>query len=209
MPRKQAPEEEYDPIKAEVARNATSRGGGGESTLLAPPYRPASRPEVSPDDADEPLPPKVLALAPARSRTSPRREQQDAPQEPERPRRAQQRHSGEANTDGAGLQRRVLFKHFKVTADEDLEILAFVQRLQQKSRSKVTFSIVARALFHLAMHAEDEVMAELTKGPQMARPGNENEAKLAEYEELWIQRLSAALRKSRPLQVGLPRRRPE
>jgi len=178
MPRKQIPEAEYDPIAAEVARSVVLHGKGGEPPLLQPP--PAE---------------KVVALEP-KPRSRPKRE---APLSRPEPQPEPKKHQAKAH---AGP--RDVFKHFKVTKDEDLDLMAFVQRLQQKSRSKVTFSIVARALFHIAMHAEEEIGSELSKGLVMDRPANEDEGRLAQYEEVWIQKLSAAVRRSRPFQPALP-----
>jgi len=91
-------------------------------------------------------------------------------------------------------------KRFQVTEDEDFELTAFIQRLQQKSRTKVGFSVVARALFSLAMHAEEQLLEELSKGRPMVRPANNDALSLAEFEAQWVQRLAAALRKARPPQ---------
>lgn len=101
---------------------------------------------------------------------------------------------------------RLSFKHFKVTEDEDFEIADFIRGLQQKSRSKVTFSVVSRALFQLAMHARDEIIAELAKGDTVPRPANDDPESLADFEEFWMMKLSAALRKAGPPQQGLPAR---
>lgn len=214
MPRKQTAEEEYDPIKAEVARSVTSHVRGGEPVLLNPAPRvvtPApAQGSPAPRSGAQPLPEEQSTATPLplqreRPRPAPARERAEPVER--RPRRSQSPREESAQAEPA--QRRATFKHFKVTEDEDLELMGFVQRLQQKSRSKVTFSIIARSLFLLAMHAEEELTAEITKGPHMPRPGNEDEERLAEYEELWLQKLSGALRRSRPFQVGLPRQRPE
>ena len=106
----------------------------------------------------------------------------------------------------AKAQGRDAFKHFKVTEDEDFEIADFIRGLQQKSRSKVTLSVIARALFQLAMHAREEIVAELAKADSVPRPANKDAESMADFEEFWMLKLSAALRKAGPPQQGLPTR---
>lgn len=181
MPKKATPEEEYDPIRAELAREVGAHGRGGEAQA-----------------------PTLTAPEPAGSRVSARSAPRAKAQEPEvkvvpmRP-RPQARAAPDEESQEAPLLAQTV-KRFQVTEDEDFELTAFIQRLQQKSRTKVGFSVVARALFSLAMHAEEQILDELSKGRPMVRPANNDALSLAEFEAQWVQRLAAALRKARPPQ---------
>jgi len=181
MPRKASPEEEYDPIRTELARTVAEHGRGGEAGVLTarettpPPARPRTPATPAGQEPTE----KVVTMRP-RART--------------RPAPAEQEEAAEVSP----LPQTV--KRFQVTEDEDFELTAFIQRLQQKSRTKVGFSVVARALFSLALHAETQILEELGKGRPMVRPANNDALSLAEFEAQWVQRLAAALRKTSPPQ---------
>lgn len=181
MPKKRFDEGEYDPIAAEVARAAASRSAVGEGTASPPAASAAPTPQPTKRAALPPQPAANVRPLRAEPRTeAPPREGNSAP-----PREA-------AKGD-------LIVKRFQVSKDEDFELTAFVQRLQQRSRTKVSLSTIARALFNVAMHAEENIEDELAKGQPMRRPANDEPMELATFEDQWSQVLSAALRKTRPV----------
>jgi hypothetical protein len=199
MPRKAVQEEEYDPIKAEVVRNAAARAPepAAPETRRAPPPPPRREP---PSNPRAPVAPAFTTSERGAGSTGRGREES-------RPRgRRKQGGQEEVKADPA---RRLVYKHFKCTEEEDLEISDFIRRLQHNSRSKVTFSVIARSLFLAAMQAEEELMTEIAKGGPMTRPANDDEESMARFEDKWFQKLAAALRRARPPQAGISNLRGE
>ncbi len=86
-------------------------------------------------------------------------------------------------------------KRFVVTRDEDSELTEFFLRLQRKAGTKVSLSVVTRALLNIAMQAEEQITAEIGEGFTKALPSTHDSVAYADFEDRWMKCLASALRK--------------
>ena len=105
----------------------------------------------------------------------------------------------EANELARSVQRQNVQKRFRVTESEEQQYEEYVLRMRSAASSKVDFSVISRALWTLAQHAETDVVETLKKVELPKRPGKHDIIAQAEYEEHWVRILSAALRRAAPV----------
>lgn len=89
-------------------------------------------------------------------------------------------------------------KRFKVTEDEDAAYEEFILRLRSASKSKVDFSVLSRALWAVAQHAEGPLVEALQKARPPKRPSTNNPLAMAEYEKAWVDAVTTAFRRMGP-----------
>lgn len=81
--------------------------------------------------------------------------------------------------------------------DEFSDIEQLVFNLGRAAGYKVSNNIVGRALFRLALEAEDEIRKILEKRPPRPRPSNGDAEDLAKHEDEWQQVIAEAMRSLR------------
>ncbi|HMO66842.1 MAG TPA: hypothetical protein PKE47_16765, partial [Verrucomicrobiota bacterium] len=83
-------------------------------------------------------------------------------------------------------------KRFVLSRAEDDDLNAFLLRLQHRAGTKVTLSVLVRALVTLAMQAEAAVLRELD-GHALKFPSTHDRLGQGFFEEQWQQCLATAL----------------
>ena len=141
MPRKRIDERPYDPISADLVREATSPQTRGLVT-------------VSP-----------ISLVPVRSATVARDAQVES----------------------------TITKRFVLTRSEDIDVEAFMLRLQRAARTKVPFGVVLRAALAVVMEAEAKLCATI-EDQTFRLPSTHDRLALGEFEDQWRKSLVRALR---------------
>lgn len=88
-------------------------------------------------------------------------------------------------------------KRFLLSRGEDAELNAFLLRLQQSARTKVTLSVLVRASLAVVMESEEALCAAIER-QTFRLPSTHDRVALGEFEERWRQSIisafSAALR---------------
>jgi len=82
-------------------------------------------------------------------------------------------------------------KRFVLNASENEKLNAFLFRLEQNAKTKVSFSVVMRAMLRLIMQAEKNLLVELAHGFPIALPSTHDSFAQAAFEEEWIKRFAA------------------
>lgn len=183
MGKKKFEEEPYNPLAADLLRDATiqARKRGQGAATPAEPER------------------KVVDMQPrGRGDILPRQEFTDDVEddEPEAPRqniadrltrgRAQARSASPGPT-----------KRYRVTEEEDYELENFVLQLRRRSNTKVSLGLLNRVTNGLLMQALPEIMAEIDNYGPIHQPPKNDALQYGEFEEAWGAILDRALRRRR------------
>lgn len=159
----------YDPIAADLAREVAAAGRAAAvptTASTAPVVAPTARRFETQSEA-----PRRHEIRPATPPPNPKAEPTARPSEP------------------------TIAKRFVVTRSEDEDIAAMLHRLSQKAGTKVTLSVLARTCFVVAMHAEEQLAAELANNPPPALPSTHDAIASANFEDHVTDILVAAFRK--------------
>jgi hypothetical protein len=83
-------------------------------------------------------------------------------------------------------------KRFLLSRGEDAEMNAFLLRLQQSARTKVTLSVLVRAALAVVMEAESRIREELEQ-QSFRLPSTHDRLALSDFEDRWRRSLQGAL----------------
>lgn len=178
MAKKKFEEEPYNPLAADLLRDATiqarRRGKGSEPT---------------------PAPQKVIDIEPREREAAPEvREEEPEPQErpnmAERLTRGRIPQSSRVATPGPT-------KRYRVTEEEDYELENFVLQLRRRSNTKVSLGLLNRVTNGLLMQALPEILAEIENYGRIHQPPKNDALQYGEFEEAWGTILDRALRRRR------------
>lgn len=180
MARKKFEEEPYNPLAADLLRDATIQARRrGEGV-------PAAEPEA---------PKKVIDID---RRANAQQEDHDveAVAEPVRPNmaerltRGRKAQSSQASTPGPT-------KRYRVTEEEDYELETFVLQLRRRSNTKVSLGLLNRVMNGVLMQALPEILAEIEAYGPIQQPPKNDALQYGEFEEAWGNILERALRRRR------------
>ncbi len=82
-------------------------------------------------------------------------------------------------------------KRFVLTRAEDVELNAFLLRLQESSGTKVSLSVFVRAALTVVMGAEARILAQVAD-VSMGQPSTHDRLALGEFEDFWKRSLAKA-----------------
>lgn len=82
-------------------------------------------------------------------------------------------------------------KRFVLTRAEDVELNAFLLRLQESSGTKVSLSVLVRAALTVVMGAEARIFAQVAD-VSMDQPSTHDRLALGEFEDFWKRSLAKA-----------------
>jgi len=83
-------------------------------------------------------------------------------------------------------------KRFLLSRGEDAEMNAFLLRLQQSARTKVTLSVLVRAALAVVMESESKIREELEQ-QSFRLPSTHDRLALSDFEDRWRRSLQGAL----------------
>lgn len=83
-------------------------------------------------------------------------------------------------------------KRFLLSRVEDAEMNAFLLRLQQSARTKVTLSVLVRAALAVVMESESKIREELEQ-QSFRLPSTHDRLALSDFEDRWRRSLQGAL----------------
>jgi len=83
-------------------------------------------------------------------------------------------------------------KRFLLSRGEDAEMNAFLLRLQQSARTKVTLSLLVRAALAVVMESESKIREELEQ-QSFRLPSTHDCLALSDFEDRWRRSLQGAL----------------
>ena len=83
-------------------------------------------------------------------------------------------------------------KRFLLSRGEDAELNAFLLRLQQSARTKVTLSVLVRAALAVVMESESKIREELEQ-QSFRLPSTHDRLALSDFEDRWRRSLQGAL----------------
>ncbi len=92
----------------------------------------------------------------------------------------------------AGQAEPTITKRFLLSRGEDAEMNAFLLRLQQSARSKVTLSVLVRAALAVVMESESKIREELQQ-QSFRLPSTHDRLALSDFEDRWRRSLQGAL----------------
>ena len=96
------------------------------------------------------------------------------------------------NTQPVGQAEPTITKRFLLSRGEDAEMNAFLLRLQQSARSKVTLSVLVRAALAVVMESESKIREELAQ-QNFRLPSTHDRLALSDFEDRWRRSLQGAL----------------
>ena len=85
--------------------------------------------------------------------------------------------------------------HIAYPEDEIADVEDFIRNLESASRTKLSQNILGRALFRLAMEAEEEIREAIKKNPPRRRPANNDLEGIALFEDEWQSVVREGLRR--------------
>ena len=86
-------------------------------------------------------------------------------------------------------------KRFLLSRGEDAEMNAFLLRLQQSARTKVTLSVLVRAALAVVMESESKIREELEQ-QSFRLPSTHDRLALSDFEDRWRRCLTGAFKTS-------------
>ena len=92
----------------------------------------------------------------------------------------------------SGQAEPTITKRFLLSRGEDAEMNAFLLRLQQSARSKVTLSVLVRAALAVVMESESKIREELEQ-QNFRLPSTHDRLGLSDFEDRWRRSLQGAL----------------
>lgn len=181
MARKKFEEEPFNPLAADLLRDATIQA--------------RRRGEGSPPPQQKAAIPKVIDI----ERRSEERDSEDHEQEvreaarpnmAERLTRGRKAQSSQASMPGPT-------KRYRVTEEEDYELETFVLQLRRRSNTKVSLGLLNRVMNGVLMQALPEILAEIEAYGPIQQPPKNDALQYGEFEEAWGNILERALRRRR------------
>lgn len=183
MARKKFEEEPYNPLAADLLRDATiaaRRRGQG-----AAPQQPVH----------EPIP-KVVDMPPRGKGHEPAEPDDESEVEQPRPNIADRLTRGRREQPQRAPSPGPT-KRYRVTEEEDYELENFVLQLRRRSNTKVSLGLLNRVTNGLLMQALPEIMAEIDNYGPIHQPPKNDALQYGEFEEAWGTILDRALRRRR------------
>ena len=92
----------------------------------------------------------------------------------------------------AGQAELTITKRFLLSRGEDAEMNAFLLRLQQSARTKVTLSVLVRAALAVVMESESKIR-EVLEQQNFRLPSTHDRLALSDFEDRWRRSLHGAL----------------
>lgn len=183
MAKKKFEEEPFNPLAAELLRDATlqaRRRGKGESAAPAP----------------QPAPEKIVDIQP-RPRAAEVFDDDDLERpEPVRPNMADRLTRGR-NAQASRPSIPGPTKRYRVSEEEDYELENFVLQLRRRSNTKVSLGMLNRVSNGILMQALPELIAEIDAYGPIHQPPKNDALQYGEFEEAWGNILERALRRRR------------
>ncbi len=182
MGKKKFEEEPYNPLSAELLRDATiqarKRGKGSAKS--------------QPEDAPE----KVIDIEPLKRVQAVPPEEEIATQEPEHPNMADRLTRGR-NPQASRSSTPGPTKRYRVTEEEDYELENFVLQLRRRSNTKVSLGMLNRVTNGILMQALPELLTEIDNHGPIRQPPKNDALAYGEFEEAWGNILERAMRRRR------------
>lgn len=182
MGKKKFEEEAYNPLAADLLRDATiqARKRGQGSTVTEPGPEPVQ---------------KVIDID-RRGVEQAAAEREDEPLEAVRPNMAERLTRGR-NPQSSRASTPGPTKRYRVTEEEDYELENFVLQLRRRSNTKVSLGLLNRVMNGVLMQALPEILAEIESYGPIQQPPKNDALQYGEFEEAWGNILERALRRRR------------
>lgn len=185
MAKKKFEEEPYNPLAADLLRDATiqarRRGQGA-----------APEPERKVVD----MPPRVRTDMLPRQEFEHEEENEEEEVEEVRPNIADRLTRGRSQAQARAASPGPT-KRYRVTEEEDYELENFVLQLRRRSNTKVSLGLLNRVTNGLLMQALPEILTEIENYGPIHQPPKNDALQYGEFEEAWGTILDRALRRRR------------